>query len=75
MGFWLLDLTADALAENPDLSSLTGAVQDSGEGRWTVMTAVEESVSGRGLVYAPLGQVSFVPGSYVRREDALGDAL
>lgn len=50
VGSWLLDLTADALAENPDLSSLTGAVQDSGEGRWTVMTAVEEGVSGRGLV-------------------------
>lgn len=41
---WLLDLAAMALAENPDLSDYTGAVQDSGEGRWTVMTAVEEAV-------------------------------
>jgi 6-phosphogluconate dehydrogenase len=41
---WLLDLTASALAENPDLSEYTGAVQDSGEGRWTVMAAIEEAV-------------------------------
>ncbi|PYM95935.1 MAG: decarboxylating 6-phosphogluconate dehydrogenase [Candidatus Rokuibacteriota bacterium] len=41
---WLLDLTAQALVENPTLSNYTGAVDDSGEGRWTVMTAIEESV-------------------------------
>jgi 6-phosphogluconate dehydrogenase len=41
---WLLDLTASALAENPDLSEYTGAVQDSGEGRWTVQAAIEEAV-------------------------------
>ena len=41
---WLLDLTAQALAENPTLSSYTGVVADSGEGRWTVMAAVEEGV-------------------------------
>jgi 6-phosphogluconate dehydrogenase len=41
---WLLDLTAMALVEDPHLSSYTGHVQDSGEGRWTVMTAVEEAV-------------------------------
>jgi 6-phosphogluconate dehydrogenase len=41
---WLLDLSAIALAENPDLSNYTGFVQDSGEGRWTVETAIEESV-------------------------------
>lgn len=44
VGSWLLDLTAAALAENPDLSNFTGSVQDSGEGRWTVMAAVEEGV-------------------------------
>ena len=44
VGSWLLDLTATALAENPDLSNFTGSVQDSGEGRWTVMAAVEEGV-------------------------------
>ena len=41
---WLLDLTAMALLENPELSDYTGFVQDSGEGRWTVQTAVEEAV-------------------------------
>jgi 6-phosphogluconate dehydrogenase len=41
---WLLDLTASALAENPDLSNFTGVVQDSGEGRWTVLAAIEEAV-------------------------------
>jgi len=41
---WLLDLTAQALVENPSLADYTGTVQDSGEGRWTIMAAIEESV-------------------------------
>ncbi|MEE8282368.1 MAG: decarboxylating 6-phosphogluconate dehydrogenase [candidate division NC10 bacterium] len=41
---WLLDLTAMALLENPTLSDYTGFVQDSGEGRWTIIAAVEEAV-------------------------------
>ena len=41
---WLLDLTAMALIEDPHLSDYTGFVQDSGEGRWTIMAAVEEAV-------------------------------
>jgi 6-phosphogluconate dehydrogenase len=41
---WLLDLTASALAEDPQLSAYTGYVQDSGEGRWTVQAALEEAV-------------------------------
>jgi 6-phosphogluconate dehydrogenase len=41
---WLLDLTASALIEDPLLASFTGSVEDSGEGRWTVMTAIEEAV-------------------------------
>ncbi|MGC1955519.1 MAG: decarboxylating 6-phosphogluconate dehydrogenase [Gammaproteobacteria bacterium] len=44
VGSWLLDLTAMALAEDPDLSGYSGFVQDSGEGRWTVRAAVEEAV-------------------------------
>jgi 6-phosphogluconate dehydrogenase len=44
VGSWLLDLTAMALAENPTLSDYTGFVQDSGEGRWTIMAAIEEAV-------------------------------
>jgi len=41
---WLLDLSAIALAEDPKLDGYTGYVQDSGEGRWTVLAAIEESV-------------------------------
>jgi 6-phosphogluconate dehydrogenase len=41
---WLLDLTAAALVEDPALDRYTGVVEDSGEGRWTVQTAVEEAV-------------------------------
>ncbi len=44
VGSWLLDLTAMALAENPSLSNYSGFVQDSGEGRWTIQTAIEEAV-------------------------------
>jgi 6-phosphogluconate dehydrogenase len=39
---WLLDLTADALAQDAALASFTGAVADSGEGRWTVEAALEQ---------------------------------
>ena len=41
---WLLDLTAMALVEEPDLASYSGFVQDSGEGRWTIQAAIEEAV-------------------------------
>jgi 6-phosphogluconate dehydrogenase len=41
---WLLDLAAAAFAEDPDLAGFGGRVDDSGEGRWTLQAAVEESV-------------------------------
>ena len=41
---WLLDLTAGALAVNPELAGLAGRVSDSGEGRWTVNAAIDEGV-------------------------------
>jgi 6-phosphogluconate dehydrogenase len=44
IGSWLLDLTAAALAKDPDLSAYAGRVSDSGEGRWTAIAAVEEGV-------------------------------
>jgi 6-phosphogluconate dehydrogenase len=44
VGSWLLDLTAIALAEDPPLGGYSGRVQDSGEGRWTIETAIEEAV-------------------------------
>jgi len=44
IGSWLLDLTAMALAEDPTLKRYSGFVEDSGEGRWTIMAALEEAV-------------------------------
>ena len=41
---WLLDLTATALQEDPSLSEFAGCVSDSGEGRWTLAAANDESV-------------------------------
>ena len=41
---WLLDLTAAALAQDPDLSNFGGHVSDSGEGRWTIKAAIDEAV-------------------------------
>jgi 6-phosphogluconate dehydrogenase len=44
VGSWLLDLTAQALAESPTLEGFAGRVSDSGEGRWTSIAAIEEGV-------------------------------
>jgi 6-phosphogluconate dehydrogenase len=44
IGSWLLDLTAIALHESPDLKEFTGRVSDSGEGRWTAIAAIDEGV-------------------------------
>jgi 6-phosphogluconate dehydrogenase len=41
---WLLDLTASALAEDPELKGVKAEVPDSGEGRWTVLAAIDEGV-------------------------------
>ena len=44
VGSWLLDLTAQALFESPDLDGFSGRVSDSGEGRWTSAAAIDEGV-------------------------------
>jgi len=44
IGSWLLDLTASALLSSPDLHEFGGRVSDSGEGRWTSIAAIDESV-------------------------------
>ena len=44
IGSWLLDLTAEALLESPNLDDFSGRVSDSGEGRWTSTAAIEEGV-------------------------------
>jgi len=41
---WLLDLTATALARDPELAQFSGRVSDSGEGRWTIKAAIDEAV-------------------------------
>ena len=49
---WLLDLAAVALRQDPELGSFTGRVSDSGEGRWTVQTAVDVGVPAHVLTAA-----------------------
>ncbi len=44
IGSWLLDLTAEALLDDPELARFGGRVSDSGEGRWTIQAAVDEGV-------------------------------
>ncbi len=44
VGSWLLDLTASALLKSPDLENFAGRVSDSGEGRWTISAAIDESI-------------------------------
>jgi len=49
---WLLDLTASALAKDPDLEGFSGRVSDSGEGRWTAMASIDEGVPAYVLIAA-----------------------
>ena len=49
---WLLDLTATALAQDPNLSGFAGRVSDSGEGRWTLKAAIDEAVPAHVLTAA-----------------------
>jgi 6-phosphogluconate dehydrogenase len=44
IGSWLLDLTAAAMVESPELAEFAGRVSDSGEGRWTAIAAIDEGV-------------------------------
>jgi 6-phosphogluconate dehydrogenase len=66
---WLLDLAAAALARDPRLAAFRGSVADSGEGRWTVETAVEEAVS------APVLAASLFARFRSREEGTFGDKL
>jgi 6-phosphogluconate dehydrogenase len=49
---WLLDLTASALAQDPELSKFGGRVSDSGEGRWTIKASIDEAVPAHVLTAA-----------------------
>src|SRR6202011_3036499 len=55
---WLLLLTAAALAEDPKLSWYSGEERDSGEGRWTVIAAVDEGMPANVLTAALYGRFS-----------------
>jgi 6-phosphogluconate dehydrogenase len=66
---WLLDLTARALAENPELSGIRGFVADSGEGRWTVSEAIDLDVP------APVITASLLMRFVSRQEESFGAKL
>ena len=56
IGSWLLDLTATALLDDPELKGYAGCVSDSGEGRWTLAAAVDEGVPAPVLSAALFGR-------------------
>ena len=72
---WLLDLTATALLEDPSLSKFAGRVSDSGEGRWTIMAAIDEAVPAPVLTAALLRAFQLARRSGLPEPAALGDAL
>jgi 6-phosphogluconate dehydrogenase len=66
---WLLELAEDAFAKDPDLTKIKGDVEDSGEGRWTILQAIESSVS------APVLALSLFERFRSREEDSFSDKL
>jgi 6-phosphogluconate dehydrogenase len=66
---WLLDLAASALRKNPDLKDFEGRVSDSGEGRWTLQAAIDESVP------APVISAALFSRFSSRGEDDYADRL
>ena len=69
IGSWLLDLTAAAMRESPDLSEFSGRVSDSGEGRWTSIAAIDEGVP------APVLTAALYERFYSRGLDDFGDKV
>jgi 6-phosphogluconate dehydrogenase len=69
IGSWLLDLTAAALAQSPDLADFAGRVSDSGEGRWTSIAAIEEGVP------APVLTTALYERFFSRGLDDFGDKV
>src|ERR1017187_9948324 len=66
---WLLDLAAGALVDSPDLGKFAGRVSDSGEGRWTIRAAIDESVP------APVLSAALYERFSSRGEDEFADKL
>jgi 6-phosphogluconate dehydrogenase len=69
IGSWLLDLTAAAMQESPDLSEFAGRVSDSGEGRWTSIAAIDEGVP------APVLTTALYERFFSRGLDDFGDKV
>jgi 6-phosphogluconate dehydrogenase len=66
---WLLDLAATSLLDSPDLAKFAGRVSDSGEGRWTIRAAIDESVP------APVLSAALYERFSSRGEDDFSDKL
>jgi 6-phosphogluconate dehydrogenase len=66
---WLLDLAAGALEKDPGLESVKGYVEDSGEGRWTILEAIEERVP------APVTALALFARFASRQEDSFGNRM
>jgi len=69
IGSWLLDLTAAAMQESPDLADFAGRVSDSGEGRWTSIAAIDEGVP------APVLTTALYERFFSRGLDDFGDKV
>ena len=72
---WLLDLTAIALFQEPDLAKFSGRVSDSGEGRWTILAAIEESAPAPVLGADLYQRLPDPAEERFRRQAALSDAF
>ena len=75
IGSWLLDLIADALLTDPELAQFGGRVSDSGEGRWTIMAAIDQGVPAHVLSLGAVRPVHLARPCRLRRQADVGDAL
>jgi len=66
---WLLDLAASALEKDPGLESISGVVEDSGEGRWTVETAIDQGTPAPAIATALFNRFAS------RREDTFSNRM
>ena len=72
---WLVDLTAAAFAKSPDLDDFSGRVSDSGEGRWTVLAAVDEGVPASVIAASLYERFESRDNGAFTGQDPVGDAL
>src|SRR5262245_54386238 len=74
IGSWRLDLTAAALRANPDLSTFSGRVSDSAEGRWTLQAAIDEGIPAPVISSALFTRLSSRGARTVRGQGHVGHA-